>query len=145
MTVVEDQEYFRFFETWIPRKAPRFGKTKETRAKSDVEAYESAPEGLVVKASNDAYYLVTGRTIEKDSLRRGCPTPIRLVIARSQGNSWDNSQIARFVLSFCFMGRASGHLTRFPSPLYYLRLYAHYVHNYGLPEHANIRERPFYV
>ncbi len=142
---VEDQEHFRFFETWFPRKAPRYGKARETESKSTVEAFEAAPEGLIVRASENTYFEVTGRTIEKDALKRGCPTPIRLNIVSKHGKVWENDQIVRFLFSMCMMGRASGHMTRYPSPLYYLRSYAHYYHLYGLPDYANLRQKLFHI
>ncbi|MDA4128664.1 MAG: hypothetical protein OK422_04340 [Thaumarchaeota archaeon] len=142
--VEDQQEYFRFFETWIPKKAPRFGKAKEA-AKASVEAFEVAPEGLAVRAGEGSYYLVTGRTIEKNALRRGCPTPIKVSFIRRQGDGWEDDALAKFVFSLCMMGRASGHLTRLPSPLYYLRSYAHYYHYYGLPDDESLRQRIFYI
>lgn len=141
----EDQEHFRFFETWFPRKAPRFGKAEEVESKSIVEAFEVAPEGLAVRASENTYFLVTGRTIEKNALKRGCPTPVRLTLASKRGAVWKNDEVVRLIFSLCIMGRASGHVTRYPSPLYYLRSYAHYFRLYGLPDHATVRQKLFHI
>lgn len=142
---VDDQDYVRFFETWIPRKVPRFGTNVVEVSKSNIEALESAPEGIRVKDGDASFFLVTGRTIERNAMKRGCPTPIRITVVENKGESWNNQDTARLLLELCLMGRASGHMTRFPSPLYYLRLYAHYVNNYGLPQDESIRQRIFYV
>ena len=145
VTEIVNQDYFRFFETWAPRKAPRFGEAAKEIIRSPFEAYERAPQGAAVKSSDDTFFLLTGRTIEKDATKRGCPIPIKLTVKDREGSGWDPAKIVDFVLELCMMGRASGHMTRFPSPLYYLHSYAYYWNDFGVPENAQIRNRVFYL
>jgi len=142
---IDDQDYLRFFETWLPRKAPRFGKAVAEIIKSPVEAYEKAPQGAALKSGEDTFFLLTGKTIEKDSVKRGCPLPIKLIVKEKRGDNWTASEIANYVFALCMMGRASGHMTRLPAPLYYLQSYAYYYNNFGVPKDENIKQRIFYI
>lgn|GEM_PF-1167734 len=145
ITEINNQDYFRFFETWIPRKAPRFGKSSPEIIASPYEAYERAPQGSAVKSDSDTFFLLTGRTIQKDAVKRGCPTPIKFVIKDRRGKIWDSDILVKLVFELCMMGRASGHMTRFPVPLYYLHSYAYYYSNFGVPSDATTKQRLFYV
>lgn len=145
VTQVDDQDQVRFFETWIPKKLPGFGKNAMKVAKPSIEAYEIAPQGAVLKSDETTFFLLTGKTIEKEGLKRGCPTPIRLSIRLAKGKDWDYYSIANHVMALCMMGRASGHMTRFPSPLYYLQLSAQYQNKFGVPQVEKFRQRIFYV
>lgn len=140
-----DNSAFRFFETFTPRKAPRFGKPMPELPQCPVEAYEMAPQGRILRSNESTYYLLTGKTIEKETLKRGCPTPIQLEIGPSKGTEWDNEQLANYVLALCMMGRASGHMTRLPMPLYYLHMLGYYINKFGMPEHQSIKRKIFYV
>jgi hypothetical protein len=142
---VVDNSSFRFFETYLPRKAPRFGKAAIDVAKCPIEAYENAPQGVILRSSEKCFYLLTGKTIEKEALKRGCPTPIRMEILKARGKNWEMHDVANRVLALCMMGRASGHMTRFPMPLYYLQLRNHYVNEFGVPQDDKIRQKIFYV
>lgn len=142
---ITDNSSFRFFETYLPRKAPRFGKVAIDVAKCPVEAYENAPQGVILRSSEKCFYLLTGKTIEKEALRRGCPTPIRMEILATKGKSWELSKLAKYVLALCMMGRSSGHMTRFPMPLYYLQLRSYYVNEFGVPKDEQVRQKIFYV
>jgi hypothetical protein len=137
-----DTDNFRFFETWKPPQIPVFGKVQVSH-RANVEAQEMAPQGSIARMEDGLFYIVTGRTIERNSVRRGCPTPIRAEL-KQNGTSLRNDEIIDVVLQLCMMGRVSGHMTRWPMPLYYLRMLASYVTNYGWP-HENIKQRPFYV
>jgi hypothetical protein len=139
-----DNSSFRFFETYAPKKAPKFGNAARQATICPIEAYESAPQGRILKCAENCFYLLTGKTIEKDALKRGCPTPIELTIVAAKGD-WNMEQLANYVLSLCMMGRASGHMTRFPMPLYYLQLAGHYVNKFGYPEKTSIQQKVFYV
>jgi len=145
ITEINNQDYFRFFKTWIPRKAPRFGKTSPEIVTSPYEAYEEAPQGVAVKSDSDTFFLLTGRTIQKDAIKRGCPTPIKLVIKDKRGNIWNSNILVKIMFELCMMGRASGHMTRFPVPLYYLHSYANYYSNFGVPTNAETKQRIFYI
>jgi hypothetical protein len=137
-----DTDNFRFFETWKPPQTPVFGKVQVSH-RASVEAHEMAPQGSIAKMEDVLFYLVTGRTIERNSVRRGCPTPIKAELKQNK-TSLENDEIIYLILQLCMMGRESGHMTRWPMPLYYLRMLAGYVSNYGWP-HENIKQRPFYV
>lgn len=139
---IVDTDNFRFFETWKPPQTPVFGKVAVSH-RASVEAQEMAPQGSVAKMEENLFYLVTGRTIERNSVRRGCPTPIRAELKQNKTSLQDDEIINR-ILQLCIMGRASGHMTRWPMPLYYLRMLANYVTRYGWP-HENLKQRPFYV
>lgn len=145
ITEINNQDYFRFFETWVPRKAPRFGKTITKIVAPPYEAYELAPQGASVKSDSNTYFLLTGRTIQKDAIKRGCPTPIKFVIKEKRGNIWNPDILVNLVFELCMMGRASGHMTRFPAPLYYLHSYAYYYSNFGVPSDAKTKQRLFYI
>ncbi|MCW3999522.1 MAG: hypothetical protein NWE93_04730 [Candidatus Bathyarchaeota archaeon] len=144
-THVVDNSPFRFFETFAPRKAPVFGKNLPELTQCPVEAFESAPQGRILKSNENTYYLLTGKTIEKDALKRGCPTPIQFIIGESKGTSWNNEQLANHIMALCMMGRASGHMTRLPMPLYYLQSLGYYINKFGMPENPSIKRKIFYV
>jgi hypothetical protein len=145
MMQIIDNSSFRFFETYRPKKAPRFGRVQPELTACPMEAYETAPQGRILKCMDNDFYLLTGKTIEKDALKRGCPTPIELRITASKGNDWNMQQLVQYVLSLCMMGRASGHMTRFPMPLYYLQLFGYYVNKFGKPKNETIKQKIFYV
>ncbi|HML03427.1 MAG TPA: hypothetical protein VK487_08655 [Candidatus Bathyarchaeia archaeon] len=145
ITQVDDQDQIRFFETWIPKKLPGFGKNAMKVAKPSREAYDTAPQGAILKSDENTFFLLTGRTIEKEGLKRGCPTPIRLSIRLAKGKDWDFDNIASYIMALCMMGRASGHMTRFPSPLYYLQLSAQYQNEFGAPQVEKFRQTIFYI
>jgi hypothetical protein len=142
---IDNQDYLRFFETWLPRKAPRFGRAATEVVKSPIEAYELAPQGVALKSDENTFFLLTGKTIEKGMAKRGCPAPVRLAVLEKRGDNWDNSEIVNYVFAMCMMGRASGHMTSFPAPLYYLKLYAHYCNDFGVPMNEQVKQRIFYV
>lgn len=142
---VIDNSTFRFFATYPPRKAPRFGKAALEVAKCSIEAYENAPQGTILRLNDNSYYLLTGKTIEKEALRRGCPTPIKLEFLKTQGNQWKADDVAKYILSLCMMSRASGHMTRLPMPLYYLQLRDYYANRFGTPTNERIKQLVYYI
>jgi hypothetical protein len=142
---IDEQKYLRFFQTWLPKRAPRFGRTTIEIARSPVEAYERAPQGVSLKSDENTFFLLTGKTIEKDALKRGCPEPIKLTVQQRKGSGWNTTDIVNYVFALCMMGRASGHMTTFPSPLYYLQSYAYYFNNFGVPKDDRIKQRVFYI
>jgi len=142
---ITENESLRFFESWVPKKAPRFGKVKVDSISCPIEAYESAPQGAILRSEENSFYLLTGRTIERESLKRGCPLAIRMEILEAKGEKWNRPEIAKSVLALCMMVRASGHMTSFPMPLYYLQEYAYYHQKYGAPIDARIKQRIFYI
>jgi hypothetical protein len=145
IVTVIDNTYFRFFETYSPRQAPRFGKTVMEVAKCSVEAVENAPQGRILRCQEEMYYLLTGKTIEKDLSKRGCPSPIKIEIKSVKGQNWVGIELAKYILSLCMMGRASGHMTRFPMPLYYLQQSEYYYNKFGVPKNAKLKQSIFYV
>jgi hypothetical protein len=145
ITEVDDQDDIRFFETWIPKNLPKFGKSAIRANVSPLEALRDAPQGASLSSNDDTFFLLTGKTIEKDEIRRGCPTPIKISIREKRGSEWDSAHLADYILSLCLMGRASGHMTRLPMPLYYLHMYAQYYNQFGVPKHEGIKQRIFYI
>ncbi len=145
IVTVIDNNYFRFFETYSPRHAPRFGKTVLEVAKCSIEAIENAPQGHIFKCQPDIYYLLTGKTIEKGLSKRGCPLPIKIEIKCVKGQNWDKMELAKYIMALCMMGRASGHMTRFPMPLYYLQLSEYYYNRFGVPKDAKLKKSIFYI
>ena len=83
MKIIEiiDNSYVRVFETWKPDRVRRFGNAK-VESKSELESQESAPQGVIFSSIPNSYYLLTGRTIELSSSKRGCPSPLKLNIIR---------------------------------------------------------------
>jgi hypothetical protein len=142
---IDDQDYLRFFQTWIPKKAPRFGKQVSVAVESPIEAYQSAPQGVALRSDDSTFFLITGKTLEKDATKRGCPRPIRLSIVGKKGEGWNTPDVVNYVFALSMMGRSSGHMTRFPSPIYYLQSYAHYYNSFGVPKDEHIKQRIFYL
>lgn len=140
MVRVRDLEESRIYSTWVPEVPP----VVSHRLECPVEAYEEAPHGVKMVNKGDGWYLLTGRTIEKETLKRGCPTPIFVAFRRSN-STWNEEQVADYLLSLCFMWRGSGHMVRLPAPLYYLRSLASYVHKYGLPSSDSFRQTLFHI
>lgn len=148
ITEIIDEKQLRFFETWIPKSLPRFGKmaqTKDQINRSPIEGQENAPQGVALQADDKTFYLLTGRTIEKGAMKRGCPTPIKLKIIDASNHDWNSKDIVSYVFKLCLMGRASGHMTRFPSPIYYLQGYAYYANKFGLPRESAMSKKIFHI
>ncbi len=144
--VVVDGDELRIFRSWKPSHIPPRRIRRVVRVTEDqlIEAYQEAPQGVLLDDGNQRFYLVTGRSIRRKTLVRGCPTAMRVDVAYSRGN-FDNMKATELVLAHCFMSRMSGHMTRVPSSLYYLRRLAGYVHNYGFPENEMLHQKLFYL
>jgi hypothetical protein len=125
---IRDGDGSQLFSTWIPDLVPG----SINRMELPMESYEEAPQGIAMESPGQGWYLLTGKTIEKNTLKRGCPTPI-LVKTIHRTGEWEDEKLLQYIMSLCFMGRASGHMTRVPSPIYYLRLLGRYARDFGLP------------
>jgi hypothetical protein len=138
-----DNSYVRIFETWKPEPVRRFGNVKQ-ETKSELESQESAPQGIIFSSMNDIFYVLTGRTIELSSSKRGCPSPLKLNIVNSI-EGIKSYEVIQFILKLCMMSRASGHMTRMPEPIYYLQSKAKYYSKFGLPKDEGFKQRIFYI
>jgi len=124
----------RFFMTYRPRIRIRERRRRRSRPAYPIEAYEEAPQGIILKGSEREYFLLPTASRKIGTYFRGCPTAMNLQFLHVQG-AFNTDELVRYVLYLSMMGRASGHPTSFPSPLYYLRKYAKYVRRHGPPKH----------
>ena len=123
----------RIFRTYRPRIRMR-KRRRRGRPAYPIESYEEAPQGIILKGGEGEYFLLPAASRKIGTYFRGCPTTMNLQFLHVQGD-FDTDELARYILSLSMMGRASGHPTSFPSPLYYLRKYARYVRTHGPPKH----------
>lgn len=137
-----DNSHVRIFETWKPAPVRRFGSAKK-ETKSELESQESAPQGIIF-TSDDVYYLLTGRTIELASSKRGCPTPLRMNVIQKL-DTHKNEIVIEYLLKLCMMSRTSGHMTRMPSPIYYLQSQANYYAKFGMPQNEEFKQKIFHI
>jgi hypothetical protein len=140
---VTQRDELRLFSTYRPTVVapPR---RKLPTVTYPIEAYEAAPEGTILRTANDEYYMLTTASTKVRTYYRGCPTAVRLKILGSRG-VFDITRILHYVLSLSLESGTSGHETRLPAPLYYLKKYAKYVNEYGLPSHEAVFQRLFFV
>lgn len=138
-----DNSSVRIFETWKPEPVRRFG-TSKAETKSELESQETAPQGIIFSSMDDVYYLMTGRTLELSSSKRGCPSPLRLNIIRKMTDV-KNQDVVEFILRLCMMSRASGHMTRVPEPIYYLQSQANYYTKFGSPQNEEFKQKIFHI
>lgn len=140
-----DRNHLRFFKTWKPVTVRRFGKKAQSEIRRmPIESDEKAPEGISIITDDTTFYLSTGRTIEINTLNRGCPEPTKVSVV-SQKGTWDFDALSTVLISSCMMSRVSGFMTRMPQPIYYLQKFANYYNQFGLPKNDNIKQKIFYV
>jgi hypothetical protein len=133
----------RLFSTFRPVAVPTRRRRTPTTV-YPVEAYEEAPQGIIFAANSDEFYIVTTSSKKLGTYHRGCPTPIRVKILASKG-SFKSEKILHCILSLSAAAGTSGHETRLPSPLYYLRKYAAFVNAYDFKVNKRIAQEPYYV
>jgi len=133
----------RLFSTYRPT-AVAVPRRRLPTVSYPIEAYEAAPEGAILRVSNDEYYMLTTASTKVGTYYRGCPTAVKLKILGSQG-TFDIGKILHYVLSLSLVSGTSGHETRLPAPLYYLKKYARYVNEYGIPDNEANFQRLFFV
>jgi len=140
---VKERNNLRFFKTWRPqRSTPR--RRRSNIPSYPFESYEQAPQGVITKFGENQYNLITSRSVErKDETFRGCPSPISIEVVHNQDMSEPN--IIKNMMNLCFMTKTSGHMTRLPAPLEYLRTYAGYIEKHGLPSKDSIKNRLYYL
>jgi len=139
---INQRDQLRLFSTFRP-----VIKSQRRRRPSTIfpiEAYEEVPEGSILRVAEDEYYLVTTASTKVGTYHRGCPNPIKLKILRSKG-IFNIEKILRYILSLSLVSGTSGHETKLPAPLYYMKKYAGYVNEYGLPTNEKIFKTLFYV
>jgi|Deesub1362A_J573_1020465.scaffolds.fasta_scaffold00668_19 hypothetical protein len=139
---IDQNDELRIFQTYKPTHGTR--RRRRTLSSYPIEAYEAAPEGVILKTARNEYYLATTASTKVNTYHRGCPTPIRLRILESKG-PFDMGKILQYVLSLSLASATSGHETRLPAPMYYLKRYANYISNYGVPKNEKVFEKLFYV
>jgi hypothetical protein len=133
----------RLFTTFKPViKTPR--RRRRLSSIFPIEAYEAVPEGTILSASDTEHYLLTTASTKVRTYYRGCPTPIRLNIIKSEG-VFNLEKLLKYILSLSLVSETSGHETKLPAPLYYMKKYAAYVNEYGLPSNEKIFKTLFYV
>jgi len=141
---VRQRDELRLFSTFRPTMVAMPRRRRLQTVTYPVEAYEAVPEGAILKAARDEYYVVTTASSKVRTYHRGCPTAVRLKILGSQG-VFDIGKIIHYVLSLSLEAGTSGHETRLAAPLYYLKKYARYVNEYGLPTNERAFQTLFYV
>lgn len=142
--LVKNWDNLRIFKTWIPKRIELPQRIRKRRTRYPVEAYEAAPQGIALDAGDDTYHLVTSYSVRRQTILRGCPIPIRIEIFKSRG-TFDTAQVLSHLMSLTFMFRGSGHSTRLPAPLVYLKKYAYYVENFGMPSNEEFAQKLFYL
>jgi len=142
--LIKNWDNLRIFETWKPTLIKHRRRRITRHVKYPFESYESAPQGIILKAGGDRYYLVTSRSVRHETGFRGCPIPIRIAIFSHRG-TFDINEVLSHALSLSMMSRTSGHTTRLPSMLNYLRKYAYYIEKIGEPTNEKVRQSLFYL
>ena len=141
--VLQNDE-LRLFSTYRPvlSSAPRRRTTAVTSY--PCESYENAPQGAILNIGNGEYYISTTGSTKVGTYHRGCPTPILVKVLSHKGNL-SVEKVLHSLLSMSMGAGVSGHGTRLPSSLYYLKMYARYINEHGLPSEPKVMHRIFYV
>lgn len=142
--LIKNWDDLRIFETWKPTFIKRRRRRITRHVEYPFESYEHAPQGVILNAGGNRYYLVTSRSVRHETGFRGCPIPIRVEIFSHRG-TFDVNAVLFHVLSLSMMGRTSGHTTRLPSPLSYLRKNAYYLEKFGEPTNEKVRQSLYYL
>ena len=143
--LIKNWDNLRIFKTW----KPTFIKRRRRRIQRHTvrypfESYEYAPQGVILKAGENRYYIVTSRSVRHETGFRGCPIPINVEVFSHRG-TFDVNEVLSHVLSLSMMSRTSGHSSRLPSPLNYLRKYAYYIEKFGQPKNDKVRQSLYYL
>jgi hypothetical protein len=143
--LIKNWDHLRIFKTWMPVSIERRRRRIPRRTtRSPFESYENAPQGVILKAGGNKYYVVTSRSVKHETGFRGCPLPISVEILSHRGN-FNINEVLSHVLSLSMMGRTSGHTTRLPSTLNYLHKYAYYIEKFGHPKNERIQQSLYYL
>lgn len=142
--LVKNWDNLRVFKTWVPKRIKLPPRLKRRHIRYSVEAYQDAPQGMILTAGDNTYHLVTSYSIRRQTTFRGCPIPIRIEILKSKG-TFDTSHVLSQIMDLTFMFRGSGHSTRLPAPIVYLKKYAYYVENFGMPSNEDFIQKLFYI
>jgi len=143
--LIKNWDNLRIFKTWKPPSIKRRRRRIARHAvRCPFESYENAPQGVILKAGGERYYILTSHSVKHGAGFRGCPLPICAEILSHRG-TFDINEVLSYVLSLSMMGRTSGYTTRLPSPLNYLHKYAYYVERFGQPKNEKIQQLLYYV
>lgn len=135
----------RLFHTYVPRVVSTSRRRRRARSLVyPIESYELSPQGAILKASESEYYLLPTTSTKVKTYYRGCPTTVKIVILDRKG-SYNIEELLHLILSLSLAAGTSGHITRLPAPLYYLRKYSQYINEYQLPSIEKVYETFFYV
>jgi hypothetical protein len=133
----------RLFSTFKPTLVSAQARRRTVIA-YPLESYENAPQGVIMQTAPDEYYILTTGSTKVGTYYRGCPNPVRSKILFVKG-AFEIQKIMRHILSMSLVSGTSGNGTRLPASLYYLKKYATYVNEYGLPSNQSVLQRIFYV
>jgi len=142
--LIKHWDNLRIFNTWKPVFIERRRRRSTRAIKYPFESYENAPQGIILDAGNNVMYIITSRSIRRETGFRGCPHPIRVEMVSYKGE-FEIHEVLSNILSLSMMSRISGHSTRLPSPLNYLQKYAYYIEKFGEPLKNNIKQSLFYL
>lgn len=135
----------RLFHTYVPRVVSTLRRRRRVKPLAyPIESYEHSPQGTILKASKSEYYLLPTASTKIKTYYRGCPTTVKIrIVGRKDFNNIEG--ILHLILSLSLAAGTSGHVTRLPAPLYYLRKYSEYLNKYQLPSIEKVYETFFYV
>jgi hypothetical protein len=143
--LIKNWDNLRIFKTWKPKFTERRRRRiPRHTVRYPFESYENAPQGVILKAGENRYYVVTSRSVRHETGFRGCPMPINVEVFSHRGN-FDVNEVLSHTLSLSMMSRTSGHTTRLPSPLNYLHKYAYYIEKFGQPRNDKIQQSLYYL
>ncbi len=108
------------------------------------EAYENAPQGAILNIGEGEYYISTTGSTKVGTYHRGYPTPIMVKVLSTKGHI-NIEKVLNSLLLMSLGAGVSGHGTRLPSSLYYLKMFGKYVNEHGLPSNLSVMQRIFYV
>lgn len=141
--VLQNDE-LRLFSTYRPVLVSTPRRRTTAMSSYPCESYENAPQGAILNIGNGEYYISTTGSTKVGTYHRGCPTPIMVKVLSTKGNL-SIERVLHSLLSMSMGAGVSGHGTRLPSSLYYLKMYAQYINEHGLPNNPNTLQRIFYV
>lgn len=137
------RDELRVFSTFKPSFVSSQARRRKVSA-YPLESYENAPQGIIMQSAPNEYYILTTGSTKVGTYYRGCPNPVRIQVLSVKG-MFEIQRIMQHILSMSLVSGTSGSGTRLPASLYYLKKYARYINEYGLPSNQTILQRVFYV
>jgi len=143
LTVFKGED-LRIYSTYRPMVSAGGRRRRSSTVTYPIEAYEFVPQGVILRSASREYHIIPTSSTKLATYYRGCPTTVRLRIRENTGKM-SELDLASYVLRLCTVAGTSGHPTRLPAPLYYLKLLAYYIGRYGLPTNEKVFHTLFYV